>query len=295
MKYIISFAMFCMGFISLAQKSTVRFSVDSQHVQIPHGIRFTNESLEAKSYHWDFGDGSVSNEKNPTHFYTKSGIYQVSLKAIFGKKTKEYKSKIEVLPPDRCLVRLETSFGNMLIHLYDETPQHRDNFTKLVSEAYYQDLIFHRVISGFMIQGGDPDSRHASANTPLGSGGPGYTIPAEIDSRFIHKKGALAAARTGDAVNPQKKSSGSQFYIVQGSLQTEAMLTRVEDQKGIKYTDEQKRIYASIGGTPFLDNDYTVFGEVLDGIEVIDRIASVQTGRADRPVEDIKMKITFLH
>lgn len=295
MKYFLLFAICLPALHVQAQKNACKFSVDKALVKIPDGIQFTNMSSPAKSYSWDFGDGQKSTDKDPKHFYSKSGIYHVSLKAGFGKKTKEYKMKIEVKAPDRCLVRIETSFGNMLVHLYDETPQHRDNFTKLVEEGFYQDLIFHRVISGFMIQGGDPESRNAAANSPLGSGGPGYTIPAEFNTKFIHKKGALAAARTGDAVNPQKKSSGSQFYIVQGNPQSEAMLTRIEDQKGFHYSADQKSIYASMGGTPFLDQDYTVFGEVVEGLDVIDKIASVQTGRGDRPVEDVKMKMVFLH
>ena len=279
----------------MAQKKNCHFSVEKNWVRIPEGIQFTNLSTSARSWEWDFGDGTKSSEKDPIHFYSKSGVYHVSLKASFGKKTKEHKMKIEVKAPEKCLVRIETKFGNMLVHLYDETPQHRDNFSKLAEEGYYQDLLFHRVIAGFMIQGGDPDSRNAAPTAQLGSGGPGYTIPAEINSRLIHKKGALAAARTGDAVNPQKKSSGSQFYIVQGNPQTEALLTRVEDQKGFRYTEEQKNIYITLGGTPFLDQDYTVFGEVIEGLEVIDQIASVQTGRADRPIEDVKMKVVLLH
>ncbi|MBK7233275.1 MAG: peptidylprolyl isomerase [Saprospiraceae bacterium] len=295
MRNILFFLFASIGLVLSAQKKSAKFSVESAQVKIPQGIQFTNLSAQAKSYEWDFGDGVKSTEKDPIHHYKKSGIYHVSLKAMFGKKTKDFKMKIEVLHPDQCLVRIETQYGNMLVHLYDETPQHRDNFTKLAEEGFYQDLIFHRVISGFMIQGGDPDSRNANANSPLGSGGPGYTIPAEINKRFIHKKGALAAARTGDAVNPQKKSSGSQFYIVQGGVQTEDMLTRIEDQKGIKYSEDQIKTYTSIGGTPFLDQEYTVFGEVIEGLEVIDKIAAVQTGRADRPAEDVKMKIYFLH
>jgi len=295
MRNILFFLFASIGLVLSAQKKSVKFSVESAQVKIPQGIQFTNLSAQAKSYVWDFGDGVKSTEKDPIHHYKKSGIYQVSLKAMFGKKMKDFKMKIEVLHPDQCLVRIETQYGHMLVHLYDETPQHRDNFTKLAEEGFYQDLIFHRVISGFMIQGGDPDSRNANATSPLGSGGPGYTIPAEINKRLIHKKGALAAARTGDAVNPQKKSSGSQFYIVQGGVQTADMLTRIEDQKGIKYSEEQIKTYTSIGGTPFLDQEYTVFGEVIEGLEVIDKIAAVQTGRADRPAEDVKMKIYFLH
>ncbi|NOT35929.1 MAG: peptidylprolyl isomerase [Saprospiraceae bacterium] len=201
---------------------------------------------------------------------------------------------IEVKNPDNCLVMLETKFGVMIIKLYDQTPAHRDNFMKLVEEDFYKDLLFHRVINGFMIQGGDPNSRSAGPDAQLGSGGPSYTIPAEFNKEFIHKKGALSAARTGDQVNPQKRSSGSQFYIVQGSTQMESGLTRIEDQKGFKYTEEQKKLYMSIGGTPFLDQDYTVFGEVIEGLDIIDKIAAVKTARGDRPLEDVKMNIKIL-
>lgn len=290
--YLNSLLMFV--FFSCSPKVSM-FTLDKSSVKIPEKIHFTSGSSDADKYEWDFGDGSQSNDKNPSHRFLTSGEHTVVLKTHYGNKIKESKMNVNIAPPDRCLVQLETKYGTMLIHLYDETPQHRDNFIKLAEQGYYNDLIFHRVISGFMIQGGDPDSRNASANSQLGSGGPGYTVPAEFVKSFIHKKGALAAARTGDAGNPQKRSSGSQFYIVQGSAQSEGALTRIEDQKGLKYTDQQKKIYLEYGGTPFLDQEYTVFGEVVEGLDVIDKIAAVQTARGDRPLEDVKMKVTPLH
>lgn len=189
-------------------------------------------------------------------------------------------------------VMIETEYGNMKAKLYNDTPQHRDNFVKLVKEGFYDDLLFHRVITGFMIQGGDPNSKDAPANTPLGSGGPGYQIPAEIG--HYHFKGALAAARTGDQVNPEKKSSGSQFYIVQGTPQSEGALNSVAQQRGITYSNEDIERYKTTGGTPMLDNEYSVFGEVVEGLDVIDKIAAAQTARGDRPVEDVKMKIKLV-
>jgi peptidyl-prolyl cis-trans isomerase B (cyclophilin B) len=183
-------------------------------------------------------------------------------------------------------ITIETEYGNMKAVLYNETPQHRDNFVKLVKENYYDDLLFHRVIQGFMIQGGDPGSRNATPDAQLGIGGPGYQVPAEIGK--VHVKGALAAARNN---NPQKASSGSQFYIVQGQPVTDAMLDSFAAQKGIVYTEEQRNLYKERGGTPQLDNEYTVFGEVIEGLDVIDKIAAVQKGPADRPVQDVKMKI----
>lgn len=191
-------------------------------------------------------------------------------------------------------VQIHTDYGDMKIKLYNETPLHKQNFIDLVKKSYYDGTLFHRVISGFMIQGGDPDSKNAVPGQPLGMGGPSYTIPAEFSPNFIHKKGALAAARQGDAVNPKKASSGSQFYIVQGKGLSDAELSMMESRKGIKYTEEQKKIYRESGGTPFLDMDYTVFGEVVEGLDVIDKIAAVQKGNSDRPVNDIKMTITIL-
>jgi len=191
--------------------------------------------------------------------------------------------------PKQELYLIETDHGTMTVKLYDSTPQHRDNFKKLVADGFYDDLLFHRVIKQFMIQGGDPNSKGAAPGQRLGNGGPGYTIPAEIGA--YHFKGALSAARLGDGANPQKASSGSQFYVVQGKPADEATLNSMSKGKGITYSAEDIEKYKTIGGTPFLDNDYTVFGEVVAGLDVIDKIAAVQTAPGDRPVEDVKMKI----
>lgn len=192
-------------------------------------------------------------------------------------------------------VLLSTSLGNMTILLYDETPLHRDNFIKLVNEGFYDGLLFHRVIPDFMIQGGDPNSKNAKPGQMLGSGGPGYTIKAEILSELYHKKGALAAARLGDQQNPQRNSSGSQFYIVQGKKYTPQELNNVIRHTGAAYTADQINTYQTIGGTPDLDTQYTVFGEVIEGMEVIDKIAAVKTVAPNRPSEDVKMKITLIN
>lgn len=242
-------------------------------------------------------------------------------------------------------VLIKTSLGDVVVRLYDETPQHRDNFLKLASEGYYNGTLFHRVIKNFMVQGGDPNSKGASANAQLGAGGPNYTIPAEFNTSLIHKKGALAAARQGDEVNPEKRSSGSQFYIVTGEVYSAGKLTQMEKQmeqqqlQGIfnqlvvenrskildlrknrdnaglmalqedlqkqtmakakelgapKYTAEQREIYTTIGGTPFLDQNYTVFGEVVEGLDVVDQIQNVKTKPGDRPVEDVSMEISVM-
>lgn len=189
------------------------------------------------------------------------------------------------------MVEIVTDYGTMKVRLYDETPLHRDNFIKLVEEGYYNDLLFHRIIKGFMIQGGDPNSKNAGPEVQLGSGGPGYTVPAEIKSGLYHKKGALAAARMGDQMNPQKASSGSQFYIVQGSVVQESMLQQIASRSGITYTPEQITTYTTVGGTPFLDGQYTVFGEVIEGMDVIDKIAAVKTLPGDRPELNVKMTV----
>lgn len=193
-------------------------------------------------------------------------------------------------------VLLSTEYGNIKIKLFNETPQHRDNFIKLVKEGFYNETLFHRVIKDFMIQGGDPDSKNAQKGEYLGEGDVGYTIPAEFNTKLIHKRGALAAARQGDNVNPQKRSSGCQFYIVQGRTFTTEEIERIEKSKQgrIEYTDEQYKTYETIGGTPHLDMDYTVFGEVIEGLDVVDKIAAVKRDKKDRPIEDIKITIKII-
>ncbi len=232
--------------------------------------------------------------------------------------------------------------GDIVVRLYDETPLHRDNFLKLVKEGYYDGTLFHRVIKNFMIQGGDPDSKGAPAGKMMGMGGPDYTIEAEIKDGLFHKRGALAAARQGDEVNPERRSSGSQFYIVWGQVYNEGQLRqfskqlrmqkvqnafnalaaehrseimqmrRDKDRAGLQnlqetlaaeaekrvgdvgLNDEQIKIYSTLGGTPHLDGQYTVFGEVEEGLDVVEMIQDSPTGRADRPVDDIEMRMTII-
>ena len=240
-------------------------------------------------------------------------------------------------------VRIQTMLGDIVVRLYDETPIHRDNFVKLVKEGYYDDTLFHRVIKDFMIQGGDPDSKGAPAGKMLGMGGPDYTLEAEIKDGLFHKRGALAAARQGDEVNPERRSSGSQFYIVWGQKYNEGQLRqfskqlkmqkiqtvfnqlasahrdeimqmrrernraglqelqdrlaaeaeqRAKDYTGL--TEEKLKIYSSVGGTPHLDGQYTVFGEVEEGLDVVEMIQGSATGRGDRPIDDIEMRISVI-
>jgi cyclophilin family peptidyl-prolyl cis-trans isomerase len=195
---------------------------------------------------------------------------------------------------NRTKILISTTLGDMVIELYNETPLHRDNFIQLAETGYYDNVLFHRVISGFMIQGGDPDSRNAQPGAPLGVGGPGYNIPAEFVQGLYHEKGALSAARMGDNVNPEKESSGSQFYIVQGRVLTSQELDMIEQRTGTVLTAEQRRIYSTTGGTPHLDGAYTVFGRLVQGFEILDRIAAVETDRANRPIQDVRMTMSVL-
>ena len=239
-------------------------------------------------------------------------------------------------------VKIQTTLGDIVLRLYDETPLHRDNFLKLVKEGFYDGTLFHRVIKNFMIQGGDPDSKGAPADKMLGVGDPGYTIEAEIKDGLFHKRGALAAARQGDEVNPERRSSGSQFYIVWGQVYNDNQLRQFSKQimmqklqaefnklvashraeiiqmrrernhAGLQelqeklaaeaesnvgktgLTDNQLKIYSTIGGTPHLDGQYTVFGEVEEGLDVVEEIQNSATGRADRPLDDIEMRIVVV-
>lgn len=270
------------------------FTIQTDEKVAPVEIQFVNESQDAEEYFWDFGDGSFSSDSSPVHRFTQSGNYTVLLKAKKGNKESVKETRLQVLPPERCLVEIKTEFGTMIAHLYDDTPLHRDNFVQLAESGFYDGLLFHRVIKGFMIQGGDPDSKNAEAEQRLGGGGPGYQIDAEISEKYVHTKGAIAAARTGDAVNPEKRSSGSQFYIVHGNDVNEEMLRRQEMRSGFSYSPEQVEEYERLGGTPFLDGEYTVFGRIISGLEVIEKIAKVSTRPGDRPREDVTMSIKVI-
>lgn len=243
------------------------------------------------------------------------------------------------------MVQIATEYGTIKIKLYDETPVHRDNFLKLTSEGFYTDLLFHRVIKGFMVQGGDPDSKNAEPGKMLGSSDLGYTLPAEINPQFFHHRGVLAAARMGDAVNPEKRSSACQFYIMQGRVfrpsELDSLLLKMEESRKmsmmqtrvkaiepelnklnaegnqvelsarinaireavaaeaatlspLQFSEEQRKAYTTIGGYPSLDHNYTIFGEVTEGMEVIDQIAQQPVNPANRPDKDIKFSITIL-
>jgi len=221
----------------------------------------------------------------------------LSLLALFiGIHLSAQEPKVKLKKKDRKRdIELVTSEGNIVLRLYDSTPLHRDNFLRLVKTKYYDSILFHRVIKNFMIQAGDPESKRAEAGKPLGNGGLGYLIPAEFRSSLFHKKGVLAAARTGDNVNPEKKSSATQFYIVQGRTFTDKELDSVEVArlKGYKLPPAHREVYKTTGGTPQLDQNYTVFGEVVIGLEVVDKIAGTTTIKEpparDRPLADVRI------
>ena len=197
--------------------------------------------------------------------------------------------------PKNQYIRIKTEFGECIVKLYNETPLHRDNFLKLTKEGYYNGTLFHRVIKDFMIQGGDPDSKNAKPDSLLGEGGPKYTVPAEFRDSLFHKKGVLAAAREGDEVNPLRASSGSQFYLVQGKVFTDEQLNSLEEKRlKFKIPEWQRQVYKTTGGTPHLDRNYTVYGEIISGLDVVDKIATVLIDKNNRPKQDVKMDITIL-
>lgn len=218
-------------------------------------------------------------------FYLCFLVFLISCSASKNAKTKSSQNEY---------VKIETDSGTMIAKLYKKTPLTTNNFVKLVKKHFYDGLLFHRVEKGFMIQGGDPDGRHAKAEQILGNGSLKYTIPAEFDTSLFHEKGAMAMARETNDINPKKASSSTQFYIVDGRTFTDVEMNRMEEQFHIKIPEKHREIYKTIGGTPFLDMNYTVFGQVISGLEVIDKIAHAAKDRNDRPLHDIRMKIILL-
>lgn len=276
-------------------KPVAKFVAAGDDRTAPATVPFENQSVKAETYRWDFGDGNTSDQTSPEHRYATSGNYLVTLTAERDGKTSVDSQRVQIIGPVACLVEISTPYGKMVVQLSDKTPKHRDNFIKLVEEGFYDGTLFHRVIDGFMIQGGDPDSKDAKAGAPLGSGGPGYQVDAEFDESLAHVKGAIAAARIGGPSNPMKKSSGSQFYLVAGREVTERDLDANENRKGIKYDLDTREAYVRDGGVPFLDADYTVFGQVIEGLDVIDTIAKVAKDGRDRPTEDVPMQVRIIN
>jgi len=228
---------------------------------------------------------TVFSQKTPKAGYTSPRINSA------GSGTQAASQKA-VTPIGPVKIKISTDSGTIIVQLSDSTPLHRDNFVNLVQQGFYDSLLFHRVIPQFMIQGGDPTSKYAAQGSMLGNGGGDMArIPAEFHPSLYHKKGALAAARDG---NPEKASSACQFYLVEGKVQTEDQLILFEQSTGIKYTPEQRAVYKSIGGTPQLDKNYTVFGEVISGLEVISKIVNVSRDYINRPLGDVRMRMEIM-
>ncbi|HRW76934.1 MAG: peptidylprolyl isomerase [Lewinellaceae bacterium] len=289
MQHFVSLMVLATLLLASCAKPIADFTYTGQDAPVPCTVQFANQSRHADTWFWEFGNGETSSEASPSCTYTLSGNYTITLTASKGDNAHRMEKTIQITAPEPCLVEIQTPYGNMLAQLSNETPLHRDNFMHLVEQQFYDSLLFHRVIRNFMIQGGDPNSKGAGPDARLGSGGPGYQIDAEFRDDMVHTKGAIAAARTGDQVNPQKKSSGSQFYIVQGNRVSDSILDQIEAKKGFRYTSEQREAYKRLGGTPHLDRDYTVFGHIIEGLEVIDKIAAARTRPGDRPEEDVWM------
>ena len=225
------------------------------------------------------------------------GTFAIILGTLFMMSASGCDNKGIADSPRKAIIH--TELGDITVVLSDSTPEHRDNFIKLAEEGFYDNLLFHRVMKDFMVQGGDPKSLDADAGVRLGGGGPGYTLESDMRSDHVHIKGALAAARQPDNVNPDKRSSGSQFYVVHGKTWKPGELMSVESRiqaqfPDFAYTEEMKTAYSEIGGTPFLDMNYTVFGFVVDGFDVIDSIAAVKVVAGNRPFEDVKFTVEVL-
>lgn len=277
------------AFFSNCAKPLADFQISSPSFTIPSRIYLNNQSKKAEEFEWKIGDSIFSKDISPSYYFTASGRHSISLTARKGKKSSLLQKEIFLKAPEECLALLTTSEGKILFKLFDNTLEHQKNFTKLIEEGFYNGILFHRVISGFMIQAGDPQSKGATAGKRLGSGDVGYTLTNEINKENFHVKGALAAARLGDQANPEKRSSGCQFYIVHGEPTTETVLSQNEHRLGIKYPESIKQKYLNIGGSPQLDMNYTVFGEVIEGIEVVEKIAGFKTDTNNRPTSDVKI------
>ena len=275
-------------FLLSCAKPVADFIINQEDLVAPATVSFLNNSKDASVYVWDTGVDTTYSNINVSQKYFMSGRYDVKLMAYKGSKVDTCVKTIFIDAPQNCLIDIETTKGNIIIELFDDTPLHRDNFLALASSGFYEGTIFHRVISSFMIQGGDPESKK-EGSTSLGTGGPNYLIPSEFNPYLFHTKGAVAAARTGGPGNPEKKSSGSQFYIVHGRKYSLDELSIFEAQKNLHYDESSKETYMKIGGAPQLDLEYTVFGRVVKGLETVDRIASVQTNCSDRPIEDVRI------
>ncbi len=272
--------------MSSCAKPSADFVYKYDKKQVPVVLKFDNKSLLSERYEWDFGDGQKSNEVSPKHLFKSSGDFDVTLKAFKGNKSTIVKKSISLSPPILCLVEISTTAGNLILSLSDVTPIHRENFIENIELGLYNGLPFHRVINGFMIQAGDPE-RRKSGPTEEDKLLAKKTIKAEIVDTLIHRKGALAAARMPDEINPEKRSSAMQFYIVHGSSTNDVLLNTMYKNKEDLLTPSIRDIYNNYGGSPQLDGEYTVFGQLIDGFEILNKIATSATDENDNPIDEI--------
>lgn len=280
------FAYFIVSALSCS-RPVADFSFDINKDVIPVRINFDNKSQKSDSFEWKINDEIISNQRSIDYFFKQSGRHIVTLTALKGKKKTTVSKEIITKAPEDCLLLLTTTEGDMIIKLYNNTLIHQDNLVKLSEDNFYTGILFHRVIDGFMIQAGDPQSKNATSGQRLGGGDLPYTLPKEINKENFHFKGALAAARMGDQANPDRRSSASQFYIVHGEPVTESQLNQIELKFGFKYPEAARKKYLEFGGSPQLDMNYTVYGEVIEGLDVIDKIATTKTDNGNRPMTNV--------
>lgn len=262
-------------------KPVANFLIEGD-TQLANSLTFKNNSTNAESYTWKVNNKVISEEKDFQYNFYESGRHSVQLIAKKGSKSVSTESDVFIDPPSACMALLETNHGNMILSLNEETPLHLNNFVKMVNSGFYEGIIFHRVMDGFMIQGGDDKLRQTKFKGRI----PNVITP-EINNSMYHTRGALAAARMPDNVNPDKNSSSTQFYIVDGRPVDEDKLKDTESSKLINYSDEQIQDYLTNGGAPQLDGEYTVFGFLVDGFEVLESISVVKTNERDKPLEDV--------
>ena len=256
-----------------------------QKMVVPAKVYFENTSENVSAYSWEIDGQVLSTDKHLEHTFYESGKHDIVLIAKDGNKTKRKESQVYVEAPLYCTVLIETTMGDLVVELNEETPGHLQNFSNLVEAGFYDGIYFHRIIDDFMVQGGGNENRNSGkrlADPP--------TIPSEINTELLHYKGALAAARMPDDINPEKASSGSQFYIVDGRKLNADRMKKIQEEKLFDYTEEQIEKYIAVGGAPQLDGEYTVFGRLISGFEVLDEIARSETNKYDKPLKDIVIK-----
>jgi len=274
----------CLSLLQCAYP-VAHFEVDSTNLSAPAVVRTKNTSRNATSYEWRLNDVLITDASNFTHTFLESGIFKLQLIASKGTKQNDFSEIIEVKAPERCQVYMNTSKGSMIFELSEATPGHLSNFVSLIENGYYIDLAFHRVLDGFVIQIGDQKTRLDPSIIISHE----EVIPQEISAGLIHLRGALAAARMPDEINPEKASSGSQFYIVDGHNLTLDDIKNYEATKQLNYTEDQINSYLKQGGSPQLDQEYTVFGYMKSGFDVLELISQVSTDQKDKPLEDVRI------